>query len=409
MSLAGKSRSISASTDSNTDPNVHATSPSGRRRGIRVLVLMATCLTVGWGLWQIPDVRIGVLWGSFRVFGLSAVPWFIRTLGDSQPTVRRAAAKALGQVSTVAEPAIPLLISRLGDEDPGCRMELAETLGLIGSPAVDPLLNALNDKQPVVRQAAASALGRISDETARIVPALIRQLSDENADCRTESAAALGRIGDPAVEPLLVVLAGTDPHARAAAALALAWVGKAAVQGARKTTTLLAEALTDSEMEVRRGAADALCRLSPACKDVIRPMAAALADADREVRRSVAEALFKLDQAAAPAFEDLVKAARNDDFQVRLWSVRAVGALFDTSRPTIDDGFPIDKKFAWSRHTYRISQLLQGLSSSDPTADVRKAAREALYRVDRLASILSDGGLSSDGKYNGRFSSCDRH
>ncbi len=360
-------------------------------------------LSFCWGLWQVPEIRVAALRGGLRLFGRAAVPWLVKALDDRHPTVRRAAAKALGQVSKAAEPAIPPLIRHLGDEDSGCRIEAAQTLGRIGSPALQPLLKAAADVQPTVRQAAVKALGLISNDSPRVIPALIGHLGDEDADCRNEAAWALGGIRPPAVEPLLEAVVAPDPHVRASAALALGLAGRVAGGTGEKSVQLLAAALGDNEAEVRREASGALCRLSPECKEAVGALSESLADPDREVRRGAAEALFKMDRDAAPAFEGLLKAFGNDDFKVRWWAVRTVGNLFAASRPAAADRFLWDEKGDWSRHTTRVSHALQHLLVSDHDKDVRDAAREALRHVDPLAATLLENNRSPDGQYEGKF------
>ena len=366
-------------------------------------MLLVAGLAFCWGLWQVPDIRVAALRGGLRLFGRASVTWLVKALDDKHPTVRRAAAEALGQIAKAAEPAIPALIRRLGDEDPGCRIEAAWTLGRIGFPALEPLLKAAADVQPTVRQTAVKALGLISNESPRVIPALIGHLGDEDADCRNEAALALGGIRPPVVEPLLEAVVAPNPRLRASAALALGLAGRVAEGTGQKSVQLLAAALADHDAEVRREASGALCRLSPDCKEAVGALSESLADPDHEVRRLAAEALFKMDRDAAPAFESLLKALRNDDFKVRWWAVRAVGSLFAASKPAAADRFLLDAKGDWSRHTARVSQAIQHLLLSDQSKDVRDAAREALSHVDPSTATLLENNRSPDGQYEGRF------
>jgi HEAT repeat protein len=135
--------------------------------------------------------------------GLARSPVAVQPLSaavqaDKQPSVRGAAAVALGQIGDAG--AVPALAGAL-------------TRRLQGSGFFNRLRRRKVEEDEFVRRAAAVSLGQIGSREA--VPVLVEALSDERApgDVRRESARALGLIGDAAAVPALrSVLAHHDPY-----------------------------------------------------------------------------------------------------------------------------------------------------------------------------------------------------
>jgi HEAT repeat protein len=90
-----------------------------------------------------------------------------------------------------------------------------------------------------------------------LVKALIDTLKDADGEVRIYAGNALAAIGQPAVESLTTTLSDPNRDARAAAAYALGQMGA----DAAPATTALVKSLKDSEIDVRRQAAQALSRI----------------------------------------------------------------------------------------------------------------------------------------------------
>jgi HEAT repeat protein len=117
---------------------------------------------------------------------------------DKKPSVRGAAAVALGQIGDATS--VPALAGALARRLPAS--------GLFGR-----LLRKKVEEDEFVRRAAAVSLGQIASRES--VPALVEALSDTRApsDIRRECARALGIIGDPSAVPALrSALAAQDPY-----------------------------------------------------------------------------------------------------------------------------------------------------------------------------------------------------
>jgi HEAT repeat protein len=159
-------------------------------------------------------------------FGREAVEPLIAALSHEDPTVRRNAAWAIGEVrggiSVNRRDAFEPLIAALLDEDAWVRRAAAFAFGEIRDHrASKALIAALADSDHHVRDMAVYALGEMKE--ARAVEQLaVTLLRDENSDVRARTAWALGEIRDPqAVEALTAALNDEDGRVRSKARWAL--------------------------------------------------------------------------------------------------------------------------------------------------------------------------------------------
>jgi len=139
--------------------------------------------------------------------GTPAVAPLIDALNDSNPSVRRNAAWAIGELTNMLEGeranAVLPLVSLLDDGDEWVRMAAARALGEIRDErGVAKLIAALSDDRWKVRDVAAWALGEMKE--ARAVESLGKLLlEDSRAEVRETAAWALGEISDPQALPFL--------------------------------------------------------------------------------------------------------------------------------------------------------------------------------------------------------------
>ena len=115
-------------------------------------------------------------WSDLTRMGSLAVEPLLRVLNDRDDSIRRRAAKALGEVRDPR--AIPALMALLHDDYYSIRREAAAALVAIGAPAMGPTISALGDRDGDVRKRAADVLSEIGD--ARAVEALRGIFSDED-------------------------------------------------------------------------------------------------------------------------------------------------------------------------------------------------------------------------------------
>ena len=139
--------------------------------------------------------------------GTPAVEPLTNALDDANPSVRRNAAWAIGELTNMRDSeranAVPALASLLSDSDDWVRMAAARALGEIRDErAVERLIGTLSDESWRVRELGAWALGEMKEE--RAVQTLGKLLlEDARAEVRESAAWALGEIRDPQAAPFL--------------------------------------------------------------------------------------------------------------------------------------------------------------------------------------------------------------
>ncbi len=103
------------------------------------------------------------------------------------PTVKDAAADALGRIG---EEALPALVETLRDKNPAARRQAAHAIGLIGvgdPRAVNALRDLLFDPDETVRQQAARALGSMGPAAKAAIPDLIDVLKEPEPSAKEPS------------------------------------------------------------------------------------------------------------------------------------------------------------------------------------------------------------------------------
>lgn len=159
-------------------------------------------------------------------FGSPAFGPLSEQLTSTNATVRRNAAWSIGELTNMVPGeragAVPQLITLLGDSDPWVRMAAARALGEVRDErAVTRLVATLSDDNWRVRELAVWALSEMKDE--RAVNALCSVLlSDARVEVRRGAAEALGEIASADALPTLKqALNDTEPSVSAKAAWAI--------------------------------------------------------------------------------------------------------------------------------------------------------------------------------------------
>lgn len=175
-------------------------------------------------------------------------------------------------------------VSKLGDSDPRVVAASARALGLIGDRrAVGPLVALLGDGHDDVRAAAAFSLGQLG--AAEAVAPLIRLLGDTDHHVRADASHALGKLGAPAVAPLLSLLARQEQPDEVMRALVA--MDQAALEEE------LIRALRDMNQGVRAQAARVLIQRGG--QKAHRALEEALTDGDPSVKHYARIALDVID------------------------------------------------------------------------------------------------------------------
>jgi HEAT repeat protein len=139
-------------------------------------------------------VGSGVVYDALVAFGAEAAPTFVRGLRSRVASVRVAACFGVAAVSEPGE-ARAAVEPLLADAEAPVRGAAAETLRQVGGERVpDGLAAALHDEQPTVRSAAAAALGAYDDPRAvELALAALLDPDRDTAVCAGESLVRLSR------------------------------------------------------------------------------------------------------------------------------------------------------------------------------------------------------------------------
>lgn len=163
----------------------------------------------------------------------------VRQLASPDAAAREKAVKKLGRLAPpmAAAAEAKVLAQCLKDTDPAVRKQAARALGKMGEVALPhaagPLTEALEDSDAGVRAAAAGAVGWLTDRLLEeekqrpfVLDALAKRLEDRHPRVRVAAAGAFGHLGRRAlcnvVQAMAACLHDTDLHVRVAAAGAMA-------------------------------------------------------------------------------------------------------------------------------------------------------------------------------------------
>jgi HEAT repeat protein len=145
---------------------------------------------------------------AIEKMGYAAVEPLIEALGDKEGTVRKYAARILGNLGDIR--AIEELGMALYDLHHEVGEVAAEALVKFGPKAVDILIESLSHPETAIREHAVIALGKIQD--ARVVPVLIEMLRDPDRTVQKQAILTLGNLKDALARPALraIVNSRTD-------------------------------------------------------------------------------------------------------------------------------------------------------------------------------------------------------
>ena len=116
-------------------------------------------------------------------------------LSDEHPSVKQAAALALGKIGP-RSPVIAILTQALAVGERSSRRAVVEAFTQLEAKSAYPALRkALTDPDPAVRQGAVAALGELGDRRA-LPDFRERLLFDASPGVRAEAAYRLGKLGD---------------------------------------------------------------------------------------------------------------------------------------------------------------------------------------------------------------------
>jgi HEAT repeat protein len=284
---------------------------------------------------RLPDADLGTQLALVQFLGIlraRAATLPILEVGRDE-ALAQVALGTLAAIGPAAAEEIDAAWARLSQER---RRSACEVLGRVGGPrAEDRLVSELDDADPSLRAAAARALGelRVEKALAPLVRRLERAAPEDDPEGESERSAlcdAIAALAGPdahgrspaiaprAVELLAALLPGANDETRLCAARALGQIAR------REDGELIALLLKDPSARVRRAAVDAIARLEP--DRTPEPLHLAIADESAAVRIAAARALGA--SRSDSVFDDLRRLSEDEDVRVRAMAVAAVGRRF---------------------------------------------------------------------------------
>lgn len=244
-----------------------------------------------------------------------AAPALLRSLDDTSPAVRTAALDALSAAGLSMDSA-PKIRGAFAASEPSVRAAAARAMGRLPSSTDDvigDLLRGLTDPAVDVRRESAIALGRLAARPDLCVKALVTSLDDADALVRASAATSLGAFGAAAADAspdLRRLLAHPDPWVRLGAATSLARIEPQAPE----TFDALAKLAIDANVDVRWRTVIALGTI--ARPEGVATLIDRLDDRDRRIRKAAAEALGRLGPIAADAVSALAAMEKARDAEL---------------------------------------------------------------------------------------------
>jgi HEAT repeat protein len=301
---------------------------------------------------QIPSVHVRE--GAARALGRIADPASLAALAaasrDEEPSVRRAAGRALGAFGG-RRTAVQALIRLLGDSGHEVPGEAEDALVRISTPAVGYLIESLRHVHSVrSRRNIVRVLGRLRD--GRAITTLLEQLGSGQFLIRSAAIDAVVAFGDAVVGPLMEMLERTRVP----------------------VAPLLKDATSARSKRVRLHAIRALGELRS--HGVVDALKALAEDPDDDIARAAERSLALVGCAAwgracaaitlgrlkaSEAVKPLIRALRDPSHDVRSAAVRGLGEMGD----------------------WRLARAVASVLVRDPDPEVRADAALVLQRIGR--------------------------
>jgi HEAT repeat protein len=208
---------------------------------------------------------------------------------------RRAALRMIGQFGPDAKDAVPVLLDVMKDEDlrPNAAAVFIK-MGRAARDAVKTLTEGLEDPNPDTQANCIIALGKIGPDAEEAVPKLAELLKERKLQLRLivlDALLGIGAKAHEAHENLVPLFEEKDKALRQKVTDVLVKIGKPALDA------LCTALLTDKNVDVREGAADALGAIGPRARtaQVIRALQGAMmTDPQKRVKQAAQKAWYKI-------------------------------------------------------------------------------------------------------------------
>ena len=248
-------------------------------------------------------------------------------LNDPNYTVALLAVKTLSAMREEPSAVAALAEARLRHPNASLKAELAKAVLALGAdarPALPSLREALKSEDVYTRDWAMQVLAAIGPAASEAIPDLIVCLI-RFVPYRVEAARTLGKLGEKGIDPLMALLASTDPAIRSSAATALGNIGVPALEKA-------IAAVADNNPDKAEAALLVLDRMAPASAPAIPELIRAANSKIVKIQNAASLALARLGPLAAPA---LIAEIRKPDENLRHTAAIAMSQTGAKSVPSI--------------------------------------------------------------------------
>jgi HEAT repeat protein len=197
---------------------------------------------VAGGAAAIPDLVRGLTADDFRIrcaaaralggigaAASSAAPALRLASKDAHLQVRKAAIRALAQIAPDDPETIDMLMAVARDEDPAVREVVGEVIGPLREMALNPLLALLADSQPVIRLEVIQLAHHIAPDSVEVISALRRLERDPDPSVRDYALVTLLRNHRASPGEILSWIEETNPEVVSQSLVSLAQFGPDAV------------------------------------------------------------------------------------------------------------------------------------------------------------------------------------
>ena len=318
-------------------------------------------------------------------------------LSARNEAVARHAAFLLGKTGASA---VPILLGGLrhpaGPIDP-----IADALGQIGRPAVDPLTQAAKDPEPRVRRAAALALGQIRPVAKGTLQTLAVGLQDPDRDVRAAFLTAIGSLGPRAGEAVPAVRNLLRDESPAIRAQAIDVLSQAAPRDERLLGDLIAALKNDVDPRVVRQAIETIRSLGPGGRDALPVVIGKLtATSPEDVRLAAVLMIESHGQAAAEAVPALCALLSDGTPKLQTVAAQALATMGKAAQPAfarlaemVNAGNPEAREAAAStlgglELEADVIRLPLARALRDDKPEVRRAATKAIQRLGPAGAIF---------------------
>ena len=305
-----------------------------------------------------------------------SIQYLTRALQDTNPNLRKEAAKALGTIGKLTDSELHDMSTVLQDENAIVRKAALQALEILrdrAAPFANQIFSLLKDPDWTVRKAAVKTIVSLGDQNLISTPLINNEPGLWVGELGVPSSSTLNRKEDfriSAVEFLTETLkTDQELQVREAAATALGHIAPTTNQelGSGAAKELAAAARKDINVRVRTAALQAIGKLGIHAVANIEVLAQAVNSGNPETRRAATEAIVSLGDHASGIVEQLDEILMKGDWWARNAAAEALGGLGSNSH----------------MHEKHINQFMMMLGNKN--LEIREGGARALGAMGSLA------------------------